>query len=109
MRAIDEATEAARKRLAELLTILERREVSEVSDLLARAAVHVAAPIIITGALRALANEAKTRGDVGKEGGIEAWTFLEWHASQLDAGHEVTDPASNPPVKFQPVTEVSAP
>jgi len=75
--------------------------------MLAATAVRAAAPHIIAGTLRALAREARTRGDIGKDGGIEAWTFLEWHAELLESGREVKDPASNPPVKFQPVTEVS--
>lgn len=106
MKAIDTATDAARHRLTKLLTVLESEQVEERASLLASAAVFAAAPHIITGTLRALAAEARTRGDIGKDGGIEAWTFLEWHATQLEAEHEVTDPASNPPVKFQPVTEV---
>ena len=49
---------------------------------LLRAALEAAAPYLMAEALTDAAQEARTRGDVGKEdeGGIAAWDFLEWRA-----------------------------
>ncbi|QWY79673.1 hypothetical protein PP637_gp43 [Arthrobacter phage Persistence] len=37
-------------------------------------------------ALREAANEAKTRGDIGKEGGPESWDWLHWRADHILKG-----------------------
>jgi len=97
MTAIENANEAARLSLAPLLSMLSIRDEAPPfdmgprcspgegtkSEILARAAVRAAAPHLIAGALRSLAADTKARGDVGKDGGIEAWKYLEWNADQL--------------------------
>lgn len=37
-----------------------------------------------SNALRSAANEARIRGDIGKEDGVEAWDFLEFRARQTE-------------------------
>jgi len=47
-----------------------------------RRALEAAAPHLMAKALREAAADTRARGDVGKDGGIEAWTYLEWRASK---------------------------
>ena len=47
---------------------------------IARAALAAAAPHLAAKALQEAADDTRARGDIGKDGGIEAWTYLEWRA-----------------------------
>lgn len=39
-------------------------------------------PHLVAGALNELAADAMARGDIGKDGGLESWDYLGWHAGK---------------------------
>lgn len=49
----------------------------------AKIALEAAAPYMLAQALDELAADVKARGDIGKDGGLEAWDYLTWKAEQL--------------------------
>jgi hypothetical protein len=53
------------------------------------AALMVAYPVIEAELLRKLAKDTRARGDIGKEGGVEAWDYLNAHADLRDGEGEV--------------------
>jgi hypothetical protein len=53
------------------------------------AAVEAAVPVIEAELLRRLAKDTRERGDIGKEGGVEAWDYLNAHADLRDGEGEV--------------------
>lgn len=79
MNISDEAVIAAAAKLVQM-----RRTGKHSSYEYAQAVLEAAAPYIMSEALMAAAEEARIRGDVGKEdeGGITAWDFLAWRARQ---------------------------
>ena len=46
-------------------------------------ALHAAAPYIAAVALREAAADASVRGDIGKDGGVEAWRYLGARADRI--------------------------
>ena len=48
----------------------------------AKAYLEAAAPYILRDHLLALAADARARGDIGKDGGVEAWDYLTFHAQK---------------------------
>lgn len=53
-----------------------------------RAALEAAAPYIISAHLLDLANDTSVRGDIGKEGGVEAWDYLRARADSYRTQEE---------------------
>ena len=49
---------------------------------LAREVLEAAAPHIISEHLLKLAADVRARGDIGKDGGLESWDYLTWHAER---------------------------
>lgn len=48
-------------------------------------AIAAAAPHLISEHLLSLARDARARGDIGKDGGTEAWDYLTFHAEKARA------------------------
>lgn len=59
------------------------RPSSDISREEMRAALEAATPLLVAGHLETLAADVKARGDIGKDGGLEAWDYLTWKAEQI--------------------------
>ena len=76
----DAAVEAAAKTLA----VLNSDAGDQLSDHeWARAILEAAAPHMLAAYLLGLAADVRARGDIGKDGGLESWDYLAWHAEKV--------------------------